>query len=94
MSAKEVSNDSDEESDPDSPSLGGEEEGEEESSDGEEIEFNEDMKVTIGGVDYYKTTVDEVENVLINYPDGDTTIGVLHEDGVTIVPMENDDGEE
>ena len=94
MSAMEVSNDSDEDSEPDSPSLGGEEDGEEESSGGEEVDFNEEMKVTIEGVDYYKTTLDGVENVIINYPAGDTPLGVLHEDGVTIVPMENDDGEE
>ena len=56
-----------------------------------EVSFTEDMKVTIEGKDYYKTTVGGEENVIVNYPDGDKIIGQLSSDGKTIIPFGDED---
>ena len=83
------------EEDDESQGEDNESQGEEDESQGEEdedddgvyVDFNEDMKVTIDGVDYYKTTVQGRKNVLFDYPAGNDAIGILHDDGVTIVSM-------
>tara|TARA_B100001094_G_scaffold260794_1_gene261347 strand:- start:257 stop:1543 length:1287 start_codon:yes stop_codon:yes gene_type:complete len=50
------------------------------------------MKVTIQGVDYYKTNTHGLTDVIFTYPDGDA-IGVLSGDGETIEPFPESDDE-
>jgi hypothetical protein len=44
----------------------------------EEILLEESMKVNIGGIEYYKRNVGEIEDVLFNYPDGDEVVGTVN----------------
>ena len=79
----------DEEDDEDGEDGGDEEDDEDDDDDDDDdddynLQFTEEMKVTIGGTDYYKTTIGNYSNMLISYPDGDELIGRLGEDGVTI----------
>jgi len=69
---------------------------EEEEEQEEEVTFTEDMKVTVGGTEYYKTSAQGMDNVIFTYPDQEP-VGQLEEDGETITPFEfedEDDGEE
>tara|TARA_B100001057_G_scaffold498305_1_gene604907 strand:+ start:197 stop:1534 length:1338 start_codon:yes stop_codon:yes gene_type:complete len=47
------------------------------------LELTEDMLVTIGDTQYYKTSYDGIDNLLFSYPEGDI-VGELQPDGITI----------
>ena len=51
------------------------------------LDLTEDMLVTIGDRQYFKTSYDGIDNLLFSYPDGDI-VGELQPDGITIVPLE------
>ena len=59
-------------------------------SDGEDYEFTEEMKVNIGGTDYYKKDAQGIKDCISSYPD-EEPIGQLQEDGETIEPFEFED---
>ena len=52
-------------------------------------ELGAEDKITIDGVDYYKSPIpiQGVENILLTYPMADEMVGVLGEDGKTIGPL-------
>ena len=54
----------------------------------DEIVITSDLKVSIGGKNYYKVSALGLNNVLLNYPEADEAVGILNEDGVTIDPIE------
>ena len=56
-------------------------------------DLDDSMKVTIKGVDYYKTNTHGLTDVIFTYPDGDA-IGVLSGDGETIEPFPESDDED
>ena len=56
-------------------------------------DLDDSMKVTIKGVDYYKTNTHGLTDVIFTYPDGDA-IGVLSGDGETIEPLPDSDDED
>ena len=68
-----------------------EEEEEEEEDDEDGVTLDDDMKVDIEGVCYFKTEYGGVENVLFSYPDGEL-VGALNEEG-EIVDLEEDEEE-
>jgi hypothetical protein len=56
-----------------------EEEEEEEEEEG--LSLDEEMKVQVDGVYYFKTTYGGIENMLFSYPEGEV-VGQLNEEGV------------
>ena len=66
---------------------------EEEEEEEEGLSLDEEMKVQVDGVYYFKTTYGGIENMLFSYPEGEV-VGQLNEEGVIEEVEVDSDSEE